>query len=359
MISLAILSLCLQACRNGISDNFGNTISTNQQIVSTLAGTAGVIGSADGTGAAAQFHTPSGIAINPNTGDAYVCDTANNVIRKITMAGVVTTFAGTAGVSGSADGFGAAAEFNSPLGIVADHSGNLYVTDSGNGTIRKITSTGSVTTFAGTAGVTGSSDASGTLAKFSGPSGIAIDKNGNLYVADTNNDTIRKITSARLVSTFAGMAGVSGATDGIGTSARFTTPYGVAVDSGNNIYVADSGNATVRKITGGQSVTTLAGTAGVTGALDGTGGAAQFNEPYGIVVDIANTVYVTDSTSNTIRKITSTGIVTTFVGTAGVTGFLDGVGAAAQLNTPQGIASDSGGNLYVSDSVNNTVRKIQ
>lgn len=358
-MALAILSLCLQACGSGINDNSGNIVFGNQQIVSTLAGTAGITGSLDGTGPAAQFHTPHGVAVSPNTGDIYVCDTANNVIRKINTAGVVTTFAGTAGVTGSSDGIGVAAQFNGPWGIVADHSGNLYVTDSGNNTIRKITSLGSVTTFAGTAGVTGSNDASGTLAEFSGPTGITIDKNNNLYVADTNNNTIRKITSARLASTFAGLAGASGVTNGIGSAARFTSPYGVAVDSGNNIYVADSGNATIRKITVGQSVTTFAGTAGVTGSVDGTGVAAQLNEPYGIAIDITNTIYVTDASSNTIRKITPAAVVTTFVGTAGVSGSLDGVGTAAELNAPAGIASDSSGNLYFSDSGNQTLRKIK
>jgi sugar lactone lactonase YvrE len=342
-----------------VADEANHTIRkiTPAGVVTTLAGTAGVIGSADGSGAAAQFADPRGIAADP-AGNLYVADPANNTIRKITPAGVVTTLAGTAGVTGHADGSGAAAQFNVPSGIAADRAGNLYVADTFNNTIRKITATGVVTTLAGTAGVTGSADGSGAAAQFSFPFGIALDPAGNLYVADTFNHTIRKITATGVVTTLAGTAGVRGSADGSGAAAQFSFPQGIAADAVGNLYVADEGNGTIRKITPAGVVTTLAGTAGVIGSADGSGAAAQFNAPAGIAADPAGNLYVTDSANNTIRKIAAAGVVTTLAGTAGVTGSADGSGAAALFAGPAGIAADSAGNLYVADAGNDTIRKI-
>jgi len=220
-----------------------------------------------------------------------VADQSNSTIRKITSAGVVTTFAGTAGVFGSADGTGAAASFNYPFGIAVDASGNVYVADQNNSAIRKITSAGVVTTFAGTAGVSGSADGTGTAASFNYPLGIAVDASGNVYVADQNNSTIRKITSAGVVTTFAGTAGVSGSADGTGAAASFYYPTGIAVDASGNVYVADTYNSTIRKITSAGVVTTFAGTAGVQGsqmgALPGV-----LSRPTGIAVT-PTAIYVT------------------------------------------------------------------
>ena len=214
----------------------------------------------------------------------------------------VTTLAGTAGEYGSTDGTGTTARFNSPFSITTDGT-NLYVADSGNYTIRKIViATGEVTTLAGTAGEYGSTDGIGTTARFNNPYGITIDGT-SLYVADSGNYTIRKIVIAsRMVTTLAGTAGEYGSTDGTGTTARFNNPYGITTDE-TNLYVADSGNNTIRKIviaTG--EVTTLAGTAGDSGSTDGTGTTARFNNPYGITTDGTN-LYVADTGNNTIRKI--------------------------------------------------------
>ena len=340
-----------------VADTDNSTIRkiTSAGVVTTFAGTAGSTGSADGTGVAAQFNYPSGVAVD-SAGNVYVADTDNSTIRKITSAGVVTTFAGTAGLTGTADGTGAAARFNYPPGVAVDSSGNVYVAD--YSTIRKITSGGVVTTLAGTADSPGSTDGTGAAAQFNTPNGVAVDSAGNVYVADTDNSTIRKITSAGVVTTFAGTAGSTGSADGTGVAAQFNYPSDVAVDSAGNVYVADTNNSTIRKITSAGVVTTIAGTAGSTGSTDGTGAAAQFNTPNGVAVDSAGNVYVADTNNSTIRKITSGGVVTTIAGTAGSTGSTNGTGAAARFNYPSGIAVDSAGNVYVADRSNSTIRKI-
>ena len=279
--------------------------------VSTIAGTAGAPGSADGTGAAARFNLPD--SITTDGANLYVADTNNSTIRKIVIStGAVTTLAGTAGAPGPTDGTGAAARFNGPYGITTDGT-NLYVADTNNSTIRKIViSTGAVTTLAGTAGASGSTDGTGAAARFKNPYGITTDRT-NLYVADTYNNTIRTIViSTGAVTTLAGMALARGSADGTssatGSTARFFFPEGITTD-GTNLYVADTYNHTIRKIvisTG--TVTTLAGTAGAPGSTDGTGAAARFKNPYGITTDVGITtngynLYVADTNNSTIRKI--------------------------------------------------------
>jgi hypothetical protein len=355
-----------------VADALNGTIRkiTPAGVVTTLAGTAGTVGSADGTGAAAQFSTPDGVATDA-AANVYVADTLNHTIRKITPAGVVTTLAGTAGMRGSADGTGAAARFDEPEDVTTDGAGNVYVADGSNNVVRKITPGGMVTTLAGTAAVTGSADGTGAASSFDNPSGVTTDSAGNVYVADTFNDIIRGITAAGVVTTVAGAAGIPGSTDGAAAAARFDVPTGVAVDRAGNVYVADSGskhlgcmacydlgNHVIRKITPAGVVTTLAGTAGMQGSTDGTGAAARFSDPVGVAVDGAGNVYVADSGNNAIRKITPTGVVTTLAGTAGSTGSTDGTGAAARFNDPSGVAVDGAGNLYIADTRNDIIRKI-
>ena len=153
---------------------------------------------------------------------------------------MVTTLAGLAGSSGSANGTGSAARFYYPFGVAVDSAGNVYVADTGNNTIRKVTPAGVVTTLAGLAGSSGSADGTGSAARFNYPSGVAVDSAGNVYVADTGNNTIRKVTPAGVVTTLAGLAGSPGSADGTGSAARFYYPHGVAVDSAGNVYVADT-----------------------------------------------------------------------------------------------------------------------
>jgi len=270
--------------------------------------------------------------------------------------GTVTTFAG--GVNGSTDGTGADARFNSPYGVAVDGDGNVYVADTSNHTIRKITAAGVVTTLAGTAGSSGSADGTGAAARFWGPRGPAVDGGGNVYVADYGNYTIRKITAAGVVTTLAGTAGSFGSADGTGADARFFYPYGVAVDGDGNVYVADRANHTIRKITPAGVVTTLAGAAGSSGSADGTGAVARFNYPDGVAVDGGGNVYVADTSNHTIRKITPAGVVTTLVGAATENGFSDGRGPLARLYAPYGVAVDGGGNVYVADYANHAIRKV-
>ena len=331
-------------------------------IVTTWAGVVLTPAFVDGTGTNAYFGAPEGVAAGPE-GYVYVADTLNDAIRKITSAGVVSTLAGGGSV-GSADGTGGAARFWSPEGVAMDGNGNIYVADEVNCTIRQITSAGLVSTMAGLAEVSGTNDGPGSYALFSGPGGVAVDSAGNVYVADTYNHTIRKITPAGIVSTIAGKAGTVGSADGTNSAARFNYPGGIAVDSATNLYVADTDNDTIRKMTlAGTNwvVRTIAGLAGTNGFTDGTGTNAHFNKPGGIVVDSATNLYVADFTNDTIRKITLVGTnwaVSTIAGQAMVQGSADGSGTNAQFYKPNGIALDSAGNLYVADTYNNTIRKM-
>ena len=316
-------------------------------------------GSTDGTGSAARFNSPSGVAVD-SAGNTYVADTVNSTIRKITPAGVVTTFAGLAGSTGSANGTGSAARFNGPVAVTIDSIGNIFVADTNNHTIRKITPARVVSTFAGLAGNDGSANGTGSTARLSFPSALAVDSANNIYVADTGNSTIRKITPARLVSTFAGLAGSTGSANGTGSTARFSFPSALAVDSANNIYVADTHNSTIRKITPARLVSTFAGLAGSIGSANGTGSAARFNFPSGVAVDRAGTgnIYVGDTGNFTIRQITPAGVVTTLAGSPGMTGGTDGAGSAARFENLEGMAVDSAGNIYVADTDPSTIRKI-
>ncbi len=358
-VSLAfiiLILLLLFACGgNPSSEGSTLTYTTQNNNVTTIAGSAGANGSTDGTGAAARFYHPFGITTDGT--NLYVTDHSNSTIRKIVISTpAVTTIAGSAGANGSTDGTGAAARFYHPFGITTDGT-NLYVTDYGSSTIRKIViSTLAVTTIAGSAGTIGSADGTGAAATFNYPTGITTDGT-NLYVTDTYNGTIREIKiSTGTVTTVAGSAGAIGSADGTGTAATFYYPTGITTD-GTNLYVSDNGNSTIRKIvisTG--AVATVAGSAGTIGSVDSTGTAATFNYPIGISTDGTN-LYVTDSGNNRIRKIViSTGAVTTVAGGIAI-GSADGVGAAALFNYPSGITID-GTNLYVTDTDNNTIRKI-
>ncbi len=287
------------------------TLSTNA--VATLAGTANTAGTVDGTGTASKFYEPFGITLSGS--DYFVADTYNHTIRKLTSAGVVTTIAGTAGTAGATDGTGSAALFYGPKSLVSDGI-NLYVTDTSNHSIRQVViGTGVTTTLAGYAGTSGTTDGTGSSARFYAPFGVTI-QGVNLYVTDTANHTIRKVTTGGVATTLAGTAGTSGTTDATGTSAKFNTPTGIVSD-GTNLYVADSGNHTIRKVViVGGAVTTLAGTAGTSGSADGTGAAARFNQPVGLTIDNAGNLYVSDQNYTKIRKIvTSTGVVTTISAT--------------------------------------------
>ncbi len=323
------------------------------QVVSTFSGpTPGF----DGIGLEAVFRSPYAVTTDGKT--LYVADSGNHTIRKIDIATrTVTTLAGSVGVAGTIDGTGSAARFNYPLGITSDGK-NLFVSDSNNNTIRMIEiATGMVTTLCGSPGRSGSVNGVGAAARFYGPTGITTD-GMNLYVTDSVRSTIRKVVIATgTVTTIAGSVGNVGAEDGLGAAARFRNPDGIATD-GVNLFVTDTDNNTIRKVviaTG--AVTTLAGSAGNPGSQDGTGGASCFYRPKGIAVQ-GEILFVVDQSNKTIRSIdTKTAVVTTLCGSTGSWGRADGIGLNAKFDGPAGIATD-GTNLYIAESGSDCIRKI-
>ncbi|MBV8329755.1 MAG: IPTL-CTERM sorting domain-containing protein [Verrucomicrobia bacterium] len=302
--------------------------------IATLAGQAGVTGNTT----TSDFNYPSGVALD-SSGNIYIADFSNNAIRKVTPAGVVTA---------------PYTQFNMPNGIAADASNNLYVANTGANLIQEITaSSGTVSTL-------------GASTQFNTPGGIAVDSSGNVYVADTGNNIIRKITSGGTVSTLAGKIGTAGYLDANGTAAEFNKPTSVAVDSSGNVYVADFNNDVIRKITSSGTVTTFAGQAGVAGYMDGPAAVALFNAPNGVTVDSSNNVYVTDSLippttstaagNNLFRKITPAGAVSTLAGQAGVSGSANGMGSVAQFYSIQASGINSWGEFYLADTYNQLIR---
>jgi sugar lactone lactonase YvrE len=283
-----------------------------------------------------------------------VSDAFDNKIRKITSSAVVTTLAGS-GKQATVDGLGVAASFNYPFDLAVSANGEIYTVDYTNSNVRKITPEGLVSTFAGT-GSSGAIDGIGTAASFYKPQGIAVDSSGIIYIADSLNNKIRKITSDGSVTTFAGSNSVSGSVDGIATAASFSTPVGITVDKKGNIYVADVYLRKIRKITSVGLVTTIAGS-GTSGFNDGLAITASFRGPGGLTADDNGNIYVADTYNSRIRKINSEGVVTTIAG-AGSEGFADGSGISAMFYYPQGIVLDSKGNIFIADSGNSRIRRI-
>ncbi len=323
----------------------------------TLAGKPGSTGATNLPGPAARFNAPSGVAADA-AGNVYVADTANHTIREIALGGTVSTLAGIAGTSGSSDGPVNTAEFNFPTGVAVDSSGTVYVADWGNHLVRKI-SAGQVTTLAGVAGKAGSADGDKSTAQFNHPSGVAVDPLGQVYVADQGNDAIRIVTADGNVSTIVGMPGVAGAADGIGMNAQFNSPAGITYSGFGHLFVADTGNDTIREITASQNqwtVSTLAGSPGLRGTNDLVGAAARFNSPTGVAtLSPGDVVVVTDFGNNTLRTVTLAGQVATLAGSPGTSGASGGAGNSTLLNWPAGIAVDGNGNFYVAESGNSVI----
>ena len=364
-------------------------------------------GSADGTGNPATFNGPLGMAQDSN-GNLYVADARNHTIRKVEPSGRTTTVAGMAGQKGASDGISSVARFNEPSGVAVDYAGNIYVADAWNHTVRRISSQGVVSTLAGLAGQRGSADGLGTNARFREPMGVTTDSSGNIYVADTDNNTIRRVTPNGLVTTIAGNASdYYDIVDGVGSTARFSSPIGIVASSNGAIYVADWAGSTIRRISPGGVVTTIAGSY-EQGNRDGVGSAARFNNPFALGLDASGNIYVSDSVNSSIRKVTASGAVTTLAagdfhlnwldnpfsmprglvvgannaiyiadegydnirlldaqgnvttvaGSRDFSGSQDGVGGTALFNDPCFAAVDSAGNIFVSDTGNHTIRKV-
>jgi sugar lactone lactonase YvrE len=341
-----------------VADAYNHTIRkiTPTGVVSTFAGKTGTVGTANGTGGTARFNQPEQLAFGPG-GVLYVADRANNCIRKISTTGVVSTLAGAAGLSGTANGTGVAARFSGPGGLAVDASGNVYVADTSNHTIRKITTGGVVATLAGSPGVDGNADGTAGAALFSRPERLTL-AGGALFVTDHGNDTIRKVTLAGVVTTFAGEAGTEGSADGPGIDARFSGPMAITSDSTGNLFVGDERNRTLRKITPAGAVTTLAGNPGVYGHADGSGVAATFSTLYGLSISATGVMHAADSENHVIRRVTQAGVVTTIAGSPDSSGNADGTGTLAAFNNPTGMAVSATGELWVADTANDTIRKV-
>jgi sugar lactone lactonase YvrE len=311
-------------------------------LVSTFAGT-GTGGSDNGIGNAASFFIPVGLKVD-NSGNVYVADRGNGLIRMISASGMVSTFAGN-GSFGSTDGPLLSSAFYGPTAIFIANNGDIYVTDQFSGAIRKISS-GNVTTIAGL-GIHGAS--------FSNPTGICMDSAGNLYIGDSFAMKIREISPAGTVMTVAG-SGSQTWLDGPAATAAFDDPQGVVVDPSGNLFVADYANNMIRKINTSGTVNTFAGY--YQGYKDGIGNGAYFNLPADIALDGGGNIYVADGGNNVIRRIKPDGTVTTIAGNPLQKGDAEGDGTAAGLNNPSGIAIDANGTIYISDMGNNKIRKI-
>jgi len=358
IVNRLIITLLLVGSYNAMCENQQKTK------LALFAGSIAGSGNIDGFGKTARFTFPNAITIAPS-GDLFVTEGGNanspadnnHTIRKITASGEVTTFAGTAGLSGSNDGKTTSARFNQPSGIASDDKGNLFVADTGNNVIRKISPKGTVSTFAGMAGLGGSKDGTGSDARFDSPKAIAIDSKNNLYVADWINHTIRKITADGKVSTFAGKVGSYDQLDGEGAVARFKYPSGIAIDGADNLYVSEYD--VIRKISPDGAVTTLSHL--ITLNNENEKIPARLDGISGITIDLNNNLFITEQ-STVIRKINPEGIVSTLSGSdLGLhksIGSDDGVGVKAKFDHPTGLVADAENNIWVCDTDNHTIRKI-
>lgn len=367
---LVLASLALGACggggdSGGSGSSGGSDNSTPVGSLSLLTGRMGGAGNTDGTGSAARFSSPVTMA-RDSAGNFFITDCGNNTIRKMTPQGVVTTFAGQSGRQGTRDQIGRDARFSCPAGIAIDTRGTaetdddiIYVADSDNHSIRKILADGTVTTLAGEAGISGATDGTGAAAHFAFPYGLVLGAGGNLYVADRDNHAIRKVTPTGDVTTYAGKLAEGDAVDDVNlTVARFKYPRGLAMSATGVLYVSDAGNYTIRAIgTGG--VSTIAGAAGQAGYTNANGAAARFNAPAGLALDGSGNIYVAEEVDGAIRLIQPNGDVSTFAGQPGQPlGVADGPVATATLTQPSGVLVDSNGDVLVVDKLAHNIRRV-
>ncbi|MFE4217160.1 RICIN domain-containing protein [Streptomyces sp. NPDC056844] len=331
--------------------------------ISTVAGTGGAGAEGDGGPAvSAQVNRPIGIAMD-RTGTLYVADYWGHRVRKITTDGRISTIAGTGvGTFGGDGGPAVRAQLKNPCGVAVDSAGNVYIADSENYRVRKVTPDGNIGTVVGASSSTTSGDSGlATAARLNRPTGVAVDSDGVLYIADYGGHRVRKIGTDGKISTFAGTgSGTFGGDGGQAVSAQLRSPYGVAVDGEGNLYIADRGNHRVRKVTPDGNISTIAGT--VSSGFSGDGGqaaSAKLDNPFSVVVDSTGALYIADYGNHAVRKVTADGVISTVagIGTGGIDGD-NGPAAAAQLKNPAGVAVDCVDTLYIADHNNNRVRKV-
>jgi sugar lactone lactonase YvrE len=322
----------------------------------TIAGSRGGVGFQDGSAGTARFNRPAAVAVDPATGHIFLVEAGNHSVRKITPQSV-TTLAGKGGVAGNADGSRDVARFRQPGGLALAADGSIYVADTGNHTIRKISPLGDVVTLAGMAGEFGMIDGDGPAARFSSPTAIALTADGSLVVADTGNHSIRRVTPDGAVTTVAGTSGLPGFADGAQQDARFSSPSALAISSDGTLYVADTDNCLIRKISTAGQVETVAGTLYGYDHLDGVGTAAGISYPTGLALDATGNLYVADAGSVTIRKIDiATRKVTTIAGDVWEMGFTDG--NPGRFAFPAGMTLTDDGTLLVADTDNHALRSV-
>ncbi len=315
----------------------------------------------DGPRLNARFRSPEGIAIDTK-GNLYITEYRSSIVRKINASGKVMLFAGKINETGYRDGYDAL--FDRPHGAAVDKEGNVYVCDMKNHLIRKINPNGLVSTYAGTPKVAGTADGPALLSQFNQPEDLAFDSKGNLYVADSYNFTIRKITKKGVVTTIAGTGGVAGYKDGLGKEALFNKPLGICIDKLDNIYIADAdydlekpGNCLIRKINTAGRVSTYAGVPGQDGHKDGPRLQANFNRPVGIEADKNGNIFVADTEADLIRIISKTGVVSTLGGQYLKELSEEGVGEKAAFFDPQSLVISPSGDLFITDTHNNKIIK--
>lgn len=327
------------------------------EAVSTFAGTPTKSGHLDGTVLAARFSDPVGLALDSG-GNLWVADSGNHCLRRISPTGIVSTVAGSPGVPGSTDGTGSLARFDTPSALAAAADGTLYVSDTGNHTIRRIDRNGRVATLAGLAGQPGATNGVGSRARFNSPLGMAVASDGSLWIADSGNHVIRRMDPQGKVSVMAGVPEVWGDDDGPAASARFNGPVGLAFDSSGNLVISDSLNHTLRRLTAGGTVTTAAGKSGEDGSTDGLPSEARFGTPAELSFDTRGNLFVTDAFYHTIRRVQADGRVSTVAGLAGAEGGSDGGYSRARFFNPYGLVITARGSLIVTDTFNQTIREL-
>ncbi len=338
--------MCMFGCDDIVKDE-APIVTTYE--VATLAGN-GDPGYADGEGSAASFHNPAGLAIDAND-NLYVADAGNNCIRKITPNGKVTTLTGT-NEPGFQNGTLAEARFRSPRSVAFDLEGNLIITE--KNTIRKVELSGSVSLIAGAPDSIGYIDATMGNARFGDIRGVVVDQFNYVYVADYSNHVIRKITTDLEVSTFAGQ-GIPGIVNGLPQDSKFNKPLGMSIANNGTIYLADQENNLIRKINNGGVVEIVAGS--IYGYEDGVNVNAKFRQPTTVTSDGEGNIFVADAKNFRIRLIKNSGLVETIAGN-GVKGYRDAIGEEAILGHISGIAVDSRGNIYIADQTNHCIRKL-